>query len=93
MLPFGAGAGRRKCPAGGIANRVLELTLGTLIEAFEWERVSEETMDMTEGTGFSMPKVKALTAKCKPRDATIKHSLVLSSIWLSFIIRKFQFPF
>ncbi|KAL2534174.1 Cytochrome [Abeliophyllum distichum] len=76
MLPFGAG--RRKCPGGGIANRVLELTLGTLIQAFEWDRVSEEMVDMTEGTGFSIPKVKALEAICKPRDNTIKHFLVPS---------------
>ncbi|CAI9777160.1 unnamed protein product [Fraxinus pennsylvanica] len=76
MLPFGAG--RRKCPGGGITNRVLELTLGILIQAFEWERVSVEMVDMTEGTGFSISKVKALEAICKPRDATIKHSLVIS---------------
>ncbi|KAK4390506.1 cytochrome [Sesamum angolense] len=75
MLPFGAG--RRKCPGGGIASRVLGLTLGTMIQLFEWDRVSDELVDMTEGTGFSIPKVKALEAICKPREGIEKFSLVL----------------
>ncbi|KAL0314967.1 UNVERIFIED_CONTAM: cytochrome [Sesamum angustifolium] len=75
MLPFGAG--RRKCPGGGIASRVLGLTLGTMIQLFEWERVSDELVDMTEGTGFSIPKVKALEAICKPRQGIEELSLVL----------------
>lgn len=70
MLPFGAG--RRKCPGGGIATKVLGLALGTMIQGFEWERVSEELVDMTEGTGFSIPKVKPLEAVCKPREAMMK---------------------
>ncbi|KAI3465301.1 hypothetical protein Pfo_021964 [Paulownia fortunei] len=74
MLPFGAG--RRKCPGGGIGTRVLGLALGMMIQVFDWERVSDELVDMTEGTGFSIPKVKALEAICKPREATMKLSLV-----------------
>ncbi|XP_073135158.1 cytochrome P450 81Q32-like [Henckelia pumila] len=74
MLPFGAG--RRKCPGGGIATRVLGLTLGAMIQAFEWERVDGEPVDMTEGTGFSIPKVKALEAVCKPREATMEYSFI-----------------
>ncbi|KAL0438929.1 UNVERIFIED_CONTAM: cytochrome [Sesamum latifolium] len=74
MLPFGAG--RRKCPGGGIASRVLGLTLGTMIQLFEWERVSDELVDMTGGTGFSIPKVKPLEAICKPREGIEKFSLV-----------------
>ncbi|KAH6782260.1 hypothetical protein C2S51_007553 [Perilla frutescens var. frutescens] len=70
MLPFGSG--RRKCPGGGIATRVLGLALGTMIQCFEWERVSEEMVDMTEGTGFSIPKVKPLEALCKPREGMMK---------------------
>ncbi|KAL0352080.1 UNVERIFIED_CONTAM: cytochrome [Sesamum calycinum] len=38
MLPFGAG--RRKCPGGGIASRVLGLTLGTMIQLFEWRELA-----------------------------------------------------
>ncbi|XP_073046507.1 cytochrome P450 81Q32-like [Primulina eburnea] len=74
MLPFGAG--RRKCPGGGIATRFLGLTLGAMIQSFEWERVDEELVDMTEGTGFSIPKVKALEAVCKPREATMEYCLI-----------------
>ncbi|PIM99210.1 Cytochrome P450 CYP2 subfamily [Handroanthus impetiginosus] len=75
MLPFGGG--RRKCPGGGIATRVLGLTLGTIIQVFEWERVGEDLVDMTAGTGFSIPKVEALEAMCKPRDVLTKHALVV----------------
>lgn len=74
MLPFGAG--RRKCPGGGIATRVLGLTIGAMIQTFEWERVDGELVDMTEGTGFSIPKVKALEAVCKPREATLEYFLI-----------------
>lgn len=70
MLPFGAG--RRKCPGGGVATRVLGLALGTMIQAFEWERVGEELVDMSHATGFSIPKVKPLEALCKPREDMIK---------------------
>lgn len=70
MLPFGSG--RRKCPGGGIAKRVLGLALGTMIQCFEWERVSEEMVDMSHGVGFSIPKVKPLEAMCKPREEMVK---------------------
>nr|AJD25198.1 cytochrome P450 CYP81Q42 [Salvia miltiorrhiza] len=70
MLPFGAG--RRKCPGGGVATRVLGLALGTMIQAFDWERVSHEMVDMAHGTGFSIPKAKPLQALCKPREDIIK---------------------
>ncbi|KAL8490105.1 hypothetical protein ACS0TY_025851 [Phlomoides rotata] len=73
MLPFGSG--RRKCPGGGVATRVLALALGTMIQAFEWERVGDELVDMTEGTGFSIPKVKALESICKPRETMMKFFL------------------
>ncbi|XP_027148775.1 isoflavone 3'-hydroxylase-like [Coffea eugenioides] len=71
MLPFGAG--RRGCPGAGIGTRVLGLVLGTLVQVFEWERTSEEMVDMTEGRGFSIPKVKPLEAICRPRQAILQH--------------------
>ncbi|KAM7265201.1 hypothetical protein ACFE04_002884 [Oxalis oulophora] len=63
MLPFGLG--RRACPGAGLANRVLVLALGSLVQCFEWERIDDKEIDMTEGYGLTMPKVEPLEALCK----------------------------
>ncbi|XP_050218842.1 cytochrome P450 81Q32-like isoform X2 [Mercurialis annua] len=69
LLPFGAG--RRACPGAGLAKRVISLTLGSLIQSFEWERVCKEEINMEEGTGLTMPKAIPLEAFCKPRQAMV----------------------
>ncbi|KAK1427482.1 hypothetical protein QVD17_16168 [Tagetes erecta] len=55
------------CPGEGLAVRVMALSLGILIQCFNWERVSEKMVDMTEGRGLNLPKAKPLIAKCKAR--------------------------
>lgn len=66
LMPFGMG--RRSCPGAGLAQRVVGLALGSLIQCFEWERISEKEIDLVEGTGLTMPKAEPLVALCKPRS-------------------------
>ncbi|KAL5753059.1 hypothetical protein ACOSP7_023235 [Xanthoceras sorbifolium] len=61
------GMGRRACPGMSLAQRVIGLTLGSLIQCFEWERVDGKEIDMTLGKGITMPKAEPLVAMCKSR--------------------------
>ncbi|KAK9073165.1 hypothetical protein SSX86_007489 [Deinandra increscens subsp. villosa] len=71
LLAFGVG--RRGCPGTNLGYRILGLTLGTLIQAFECEKIGVEEIDMTALHGFSMKKLKPLQALCTPRSNMIAH--------------------
>ncbi|KAL9997313.1 putative oxidoreductase [Helianthus debilis subsp. tardiflorus] len=65
LLPFGSG--RRSCPGEGLAVRMLGMALGSIIKCFDWERTSEELVDMTGGLGVTMLKAIPLVANFMPR--------------------------
>ncbi|KAD4585625.1 hypothetical protein E3N88_23226 [Mikania micrantha] len=65
FMPFGSG--RRSCPGEGLAVRSLVMTLGSVIQCFDWKRVSDDMVDMKEVPGITMPKAVPSVARCKPR--------------------------
>ncbi|GMI73435.1 cytochrome P450, family 81, subfamily D, polypeptide 8 [Hibiscus trionum] len=70
LLPFGLG--RRACPGANLAQRMVGLALGSLIQCFEWERIDGKEIDMIEGKGTTMPKAHSLQALCKARPIVNK---------------------
>lgn len=65
LLSFGLG--RRACPGESLAQRTVGLTLGLLIQCFEWKRIGEEKIDMVEAKGITVGKKISLKAMCKVR--------------------------
>jgi len=70
-MPFGHG--RRSCPGEGLALRVVGLALGSLLQCFEWQKIGDKMVDMTEEPRFTVPKAKPLEAICRPRPSMLGH--------------------
>ncbi|CAN1164011.1 Cytochrome P450 81C13 [Linum perenne] len=62
--PFGMG--RRSCPGAGLGFNLVSLTLGSLVQCFEWHKVGTEVEDI------AMFKNKPLEAKCSSRCDLVK---------------------
>lgn len=61
LVPFGGG--RRICPGLQLANRMLLLMLGSLVNSFDWELeggMKPEDMDMDDKFGLTLQKAKPL---------------------------------
>ncbi|KAL9386010.1 hypothetical protein Peur_023020 [Populus x canadensis] len=71
LMPFGYG--RRSCPGEGMALRVMGLALGSLLQCFEWQKIGDKMVDMTEASGFTVPKAKPLKVICRPRPDMLRH--------------------
>nr|AEM42992.1 cytochrome P450 [Siraitia grosvenorii] len=66
------GLGRRSCPGDTMALRFVGLTLGLLIQCYQWKKCGDEKVDMGEGGGITIHKAKPLEAMCKARPAMYK---------------------
>ncbi|KAH7865501.1 hypothetical protein Vadar_007474 [Vaccinium darrowii] len=63
LIPFGAG--RRICPAVGMANRMLQIMLASLVHSFDWKLdggIGTENMDMEDEFGITLRKAQRLRA-------------------------------
>ncbi|KAD6119988.1 hypothetical protein E3N88_11259 [Mikania micrantha] len=64
-IPFSTG--RRMCPATSFAWHVIHLTLARLLQGFDLSTPMGKPVDMTEGLGIALPKVKPLEVIIAPR--------------------------
>ncbi|CAJ1975958.1 unnamed protein product [Sphenostylis stenocarpa] len=61
------GMGRRACPGETLAMQNVGLTLGLLIQCFDWKRVNDDEIDMREANWFTSSRLTPLKAMCKTR--------------------------
>ncbi|KAJ0091400.1 hypothetical protein Patl1_13992 [Pistacia atlantica] len=65
------GIGRRICPGASLAMRVIALSLGTLIQCFEWENGEDESVGAVK-TKQNMPKDRPVKIIFRPREALVR---------------------
>ncbi|XP_075648381.1 cytochrome P450 89A2-like [Castanea sativa] len=65
MMPFGAG--RRICPASGLAILHLEYFVANLVLNFEWNAVDGDEVDLSEKSEFTIVMKNPLKAHLSPR--------------------------
>ncbi|KAL6959173.1 unspecific monooxygenase [Sarracenia purpurea var. burkii] len=65
MMPFGAG--RRICPASGLAMLHLELFLANLVWYFKWTAADGDAVDLSEKQEFTIVMKNPLRAHISPR--------------------------
>ncbi|KAL6178773.1 hypothetical protein ACLB2K_050291 [Fragaria x ananassa] len=65
MMPFGAG--RRICPASGLAMLHLEYFVANLVWRFEWKAVDGDNVDLSEKQEFTVVMKNPLQANISPR--------------------------
>ncbi|CAI0393242.1 unnamed protein product [Linum tenue] len=71
-LPFSYG--RRSCPAVNLGMRVVQLILARVIQGFDLATADGLAVDMAEGQGVALPKVKALEVVAAPRMGSEMYS-------------------
>ncbi|KAK9186758.1 hypothetical protein WN944_018147 [Citrus x changshan-huyou] len=76
LIPFGSG--RRMCPAVSSGLQVVQLTLASLVHAFDFTTPSDEPVDMGEAMGLTIAKATPLEVILSPRL-----SASLYGLWLT----------
>ncbi|KAI7739491.1 hypothetical protein M8C21_003788 [Ambrosia artemisiifolia] len=69
-MPFGIG--KKQGLGDALANRVVGMALGSLIQCFDWERVGKKLVNLNEAEGLTMIKNEPLEAMCKARECMYK---------------------